>query len=176
MSRILAFGNSGSGKTTLANRLRRDRGLAHLDLDTLAWLPGMPPQRRPLADSDKLIRDFTAQYQHWVIEGCYADLLDLLASEAEEIVFLKLPEQVCVLNARSRPLEPAKYSSKAEQDGNLSMLIQWIQDYPNRDDPCSLAAHEDFFESFSGKKALLISNTQSGNWQPALRCSIGNSR
>lgn len=40
MSNILIVGNSGSGKSTLATRLERELGIAHLDLDTLAWLPG----------------------------------------------------------------------------------------------------------------------------------------
>ncbi|CAN0584494.1 unnamed protein product, partial [Ectocarpus sp. 12 AP-2014] len=34
--RILLFGNSGAGKSTLARRLGAARGVAHLDLDTLA--------------------------------------------------------------------------------------------------------------------------------------------
>ena len=78
MRRVLAFGNSGSGKTTLAAALRRDHGLAHLDLDTLAWHPTSPPVRRDLADSVRDIRAFTARHDAWIIEGCYADLLALL--------------------------------------------------------------------------------------------------
>ena len=49
--RILVVGNSGSGKSTLAAALARDRALAHLDLDPLAWEPGLPPVRRAIADS-----------------------------------------------------------------------------------------------------------------------------
>ena len=37
MRRIVVFGNSGSGKTTLARVLTSQYGLAHLDLDSLAW-------------------------------------------------------------------------------------------------------------------------------------------
>ena len=49
--RILLFGNSGSGKSSLARRLCGAKGLAHLDLDTLAWEPTTPPTRRPLEES-----------------------------------------------------------------------------------------------------------------------------
>jgi|ERR1051325_6259003 adenylate kinase family enzyme len=49
VDRVAIVGNSGSGKSTLALRLARSRGLAHLDLDTLAWEPVTPPVRRPLA-------------------------------------------------------------------------------------------------------------------------------
>ncbi|MCE9595769.1 MAG: hypothetical protein K8S98_16390 [Planctomycetes bacterium] len=37
--RVLVFGNSGSGKSHLARRLLTEHGLAHLDLDTIAWAP-----------------------------------------------------------------------------------------------------------------------------------------
>jgi adenylate kinase family enzyme len=50
MIRIVVVGNSGSGKSTLATRLAQG-GLAHLDLDTLAWLPEMPPKRQSLEKS-----------------------------------------------------------------------------------------------------------------------------
>lgn len=80
MQRILVFGNSGSGKTTLAARLRDEQGLAHLDLDVLAWLPTAPPERRPLAESGQVVREFIAAHENWVIEGCYTDLLELTES------------------------------------------------------------------------------------------------
>lgn len=166
MTRILVVGNSGSGKTTLARRLHRELALNHLDLDTLAWLPGMPPRRRPLADSERQIRRFTERHRAWVIEGCYADLLALLQADAEEIVFLKLPEQECIANARNRPFEPHKYSSAAAQNRNLDMLIEWIRDYTDRTDVCSLTAHEELYRLFPGKKHLVTSREQAGNWFP----------
>jgi len=160
MTRILVFGNSGSGKSTLAALLNRKLGLAHLDLDTLAWLPGKPPQRRPLADSENLVREFIRDNANWVIEGCYADLLQLVASEAEEIAFLNIPVQKCIENARARPFEPHKYSSEAAQNQNLAMLIKWIEEYPDRDDSCSLSAHKKFLNTFQGRKSVLTSRTQ----------------
>ena len=78
MRKILIFGNSGSGKSTLATALAEAEQLAHLDLDTLAWLPGWPPERAPLEVSERKIQDFTKAYNGWVVEGCYTDLLELL--------------------------------------------------------------------------------------------------
>ena len=46
MDRIVIFGNSGSGKSTLAKDIAHNQNLAHLDLDTLAWLAEVPPRRR----------------------------------------------------------------------------------------------------------------------------------
>lgn len=51
MSNILIFGNSGSGKSTLAKSICGSQGLAHLDLDLLAWEATTPPQRKELSVS-----------------------------------------------------------------------------------------------------------------------------
>ncbi|MEQ9396299.1 P-loop NTPase family protein [Haliea sp.] len=155
MQRILVFGNSGSGKTTLAARLCDEQGLAHLDLDELAWLPTVPPERRPLAESGQAIREFITAHDGWVIEGCYADLLGLAVPLATEAIFLNLPVAQCQANARRRPWEPHKYSSPAAQDANLAMLLDWIADYPERDDVLSLRAHRRLFEAFPGRKREL---------------------
>ena len=61
MKKILLFGNSSSGKSTLAKKLCADGELAHLDLDTLAWLPRSPPQRAPLDISSDKIQTFTSE-------------------------------------------------------------------------------------------------------------------
>ena len=152
MGRVLVFGNSGSGKTTLAAALRRDHGLAHLDLDTLAWQPSSPPVRRDLAESLHDIRAFTAQHAAWVVEGCYADLLGLLRDDATELVFMNPGVQVCERNCRARPWEPHKYASAEAQDRNLAMLLEWVRSYPTRDDACSLTSHRRLFDAYDGVK------------------------
>ncbi|MEQ9462144.1 MAG: shikimate kinase [Haliea sp.] len=160
MQRILVFGNSGSGKSTLAARLRDEQGLAHLDLDVLAWLPTTPPERRPLAESGRAIDEFVGGHDAWVIEGCYADLLELAAPLATEAIFLNLSVAQCQANARARPWEPHKYPSRAAQDANLPMLLDWIAQYPERDDVLSLAAHRQFFEAFPRRKQELTDNAE----------------
>jgi adenylate kinase family enzyme len=156
MIRYVVVGNSSSGKSTLAMRLARE-GVAHLDLDTLAWEPAMPPRRRPLGDSGREIASFMDANEHWIIEGCYADLLEGALSRCTRLVFLNPGIETCVANARARPWEPHKYPSKAAQDANLEMLIGWIRDYAKRDDVCSLAAHRALFDGFSGPKIELRS-------------------
>lgn len=150
--KVLITGNSGSGKSTLANYLASSEGLGYLDLDTVAWLPQLPPKRMPMDESMALITEFVDRHQGWVIEGCYADLLELLEEDANELIFLNLPVQACLENAQARPWEPHKYSSKASQDKNFSMLSQWINDYATRQDKCSLVAHQELYLRFSGKK------------------------
>lgn len=152
------FGNSGSGKSTLAKKLVEQHGSAHLDLDTLAWLPTSPPTRQDLEVSVKQIEEFIAKHSHWVIEGCYADLLEAAASSAEQMIFMNLPVASCIENAKARPWEPHKYVSKEAQDENLQMLLDWIEQYPIRTDEFSQRAHQGLFERFNGKKAEYTQN------------------
>jgi adenylate kinase family enzyme len=156
--KVLVFGNSGSGKSTLAKRLAKEEHLAHLDLDTLAWLPGEPPTRTPLESSDKSIKTFLDQHSGWVIEGCYGDLLRLTELFADQVIFMNLSVERCIRNARARPWEPLKYDSLDAQNKNLGMLIDWIKQYPERSDVCSLHNHRDLYEEFSGKKRMITVN------------------
>jgi adenylate kinase family enzyme len=155
---ILVFGNSGSGKSTLAKHLSETRELAHLDLDTLAWKPTNPPERKPLEESRKEIENFTSSSEKWVIEGCYIDLLEMVEDKSTEIIFMNLPIESCISNARARPWEPHKYESKQAQDDNLEMLINWIGQYSERSDTFSYDAHQSFYDNYSGQKKMITQN------------------
>ena len=160
MTRIVIFGNSGSGKSTLASELAETRRLAHFDLDTIAWLPTTPPVRQPLEESKTALGEFVQQNPEWIIEGCYADLIELVLSEADEMIFMNLPVSACQENARQRPWEPHKYESKEAQDANLRMLLDWIAQYDERDDAFSRSAHEALYESFTGQKVMYTNNNR----------------
>tara|TARA_R110002072_G_C7839268_1_gene524828 strand:- start:274 stop:753 length:480 start_codon:yes stop_codon:yes gene_type:complete len=155
---IVIFGNSGSGKSTLAKRLCSSEDLSHLDLDTLAWKPTSPPERAPVEDSKLEILDFLDSNRNWVIEGCYSDLVEIVLPFSNEIIFMNLPVELCIENARSRPWEPHKYESKQAQDSNLKMLIGWISQYSERTDTFSALAHTRLYEQYSGEKIMITSN------------------
>lgn len=157
MKKIIVFGNSGSGKSTLAAKLNK-QGLAHLDLDTLAWLDSSPPMRKDMASANEQIQDFITRNEQWVIEGCYADLLSLVSPMANEAVFMNLPVKLCIENAKNRPWESHKYPSKEAQDNNLAMLIEWISDYTVRKDSLSYEAHHDLYKNFDGNKIEIVNN------------------
>jgi adenylate kinase family enzyme len=158
MRKILIFGNSGSGKSTLARDICAANQLVHLDLDSIAWQHSSPPEREPIQKMAQLIDEFIASNQGWVIEGCYTDLLELATDRATEIIFLNLPVEACISNARNRPWERHKYVSKQAQDNNLQMLLNWIGEYHDRDGPFSYAAHQKFYDSFAGSKTMYASN------------------
>lgn len=160
MRKILMFGNSSSGKSSLARKISKAEKMGHLDLDSIAWLRTTPPQRAQLGESVQKIRKFAQKNPSWVIEGCYLDLIELLAKQADEIIFMNLDADQCIENAKSRPWEPHKYPSKQAQDENLDMLIEWIREYYQRSGEFSHAAHLKFFEEFDGKKTMITSNEE----------------
>lgn len=162
--KLVIIGNSGSGKSTLAKALVSRYDLPYLDLDTLAWNNSVPPTRKALSDSLAEIISFTNEKLHkWVIEGCYSDLVSVLLYELLPqtsdkkitLVFMDLPAKECIENAKSRPWEPHKYKSKAAQDENLAMLIDWIDNYDKRTDSLSRQAHETLFNAYSGAKVRI---------------------
>ena len=171
MRRIVVFGNSGSGKTTLARVLTSQYGLAHLDLDSLAWdssgvqvqtmtlddWVAFVPRRRSLTESASTIRDFIHEHSEWVIEGCYGDLLEQVLPYASEVRFLNPGVEACIANCRARPWEPEKYPSKEAQDQKLDFLLDWVREYESRADEYSLARHRELFEGFRGPKVELSS-------------------
>jgi adenylate kinase family enzyme len=167
MRKIIIFGNSGSGKSTLAAELR-DEGLAHLDLDVLAWLPSHPPERRPMNEAYEKIQNFIKQNDQWIVEGCYVDLLELVKPLATEAIFLNLPAHLCQQNAMNRPWEPHKYASKKAQDDNLAMLLDWIARYMLRTDTLSYSAHSALYESFQGEKTEILCNEDRDNKFPKI--------
>lgn len=160
--KIVIFGNSASGKSSLAKKLATEHQLAHLDLDTLAWLStsidNLIPQRQSIDVSVAEINAFISQHQAWVIEGCYSDLLAHTLTKCSEVVFMNLPIELCIENAKNRPWEPHKYDSKAAQDANLAMLIDWIAQYNQRTDTFSKSAHQKLYDEFSGNKTQYINN------------------
>jgi hypothetical protein len=171
MCRIVVFGNSGSGKTTLARVLTSQYGLAHLDLDSLAWdssgvqvqtmtlddWVAFVPRRRSLTESASTIRGFIHEHSEWVIEGCYGDLLEQVLPYASEVRFLNPGVEACIANCRARPWEPEKYPSKEAQDQKLDFLLDWVREYESRADEYSLARHRELFEGFRGPKVELSS-------------------
>jgi len=158
LSKILIFGNSGSGKSTLAKKMSIESNLAHLDLDTIAWQATSPPTRTSIVESKKSIDNFIKINRNWVVEGCYADLLQLCIDKADKVIFLNLPVAECIINAQHRPWEPHKYETAEAQNTNLTMLIDWISQYPIRADTFSQKAHLSLYDAFHGEKEVRTTN------------------
>lgn len=150
--RIAIIGNSGSGKSTLARWLAARTGAAQLDLDSVAWEPGQIAVPRPESVAEADVQRFCSAGDSWIVEGCYANLMNAALPFQPLLLFLNPGVDWCMANCRSRPWEPHKYASKAEQDERLPLLLAWVSDYYTRDGAMSLAAHITCFEAYKGPK------------------------
>ncbi len=149
------LGNSGSGKTTLARERAAQYGVPVLDLDTVAFEPHRPGVRRPLENARADVRAFCAREGGWVVEGCYAELVETALEAGAELLFLDPGVERCLANCRARPWERHKYATAEEQDAGLAFLLTWVAEYYERDGGLSHAGHLALFEGYSGPKRCL---------------------
>lgn len=148
--RILIYGNAGSGKTTLARRLSEQFSLPRLPLDQIAW--GAEGVRQPPEDSLAALKAFIDANEGWVIEGCYGDLVEAALPHCTELHFLSPGVEVCIANAHKRPWDPEYCASPEDQQRYLAPLIEFIREYPTRQDEYGLARHRAIFDRFAGTK------------------------
>jgi len=152
--RLILLGNAGAGKSTLARELVARPPAARLSVDAVAFEPGSP-KRHPLEHSVAEVEQFIAAHDHWILEGCYADILAPVLEHAEELIFLNPGVDTCVAHCRARPWEPEKFDSPREQHENLENLIAWVRSYPTRDDEYGLQRHRALVDAFTGRKREL---------------------
>ena len=148
--KVIILGNAGAGKSTLTRKLIAERPAASLSSDKDAFHLGT--QRRSLEDSFADVKEFIATHESWIIEGCYADIIERVLPDCEELIFLNPGVEVCIAHCRARPWEPEKFSTHHEQDENLANLIEWVRSYETRTDEYGLSRHRELYESFWGNK------------------------
>lgn len=147
------MGNAGSGKTTLARKLSADARAARLSLDDVAFAEGAA--RRPLDESIAECRRFIEAHDNWVIEGCYADIIEALLDHCDELVFMNPGVATCIARCEQRAWEPDKFDSLEAQQQRLPGLIEWVSTYETREDEYGLPAHRRVFDAFAGSKSEL---------------------
>ncbi|EMR12820.1 dihydrofolate reductase [Methylophaga lonarensis MPL] len=151
--KVMLLGNAGAGKSSLAKQLLSEQSAVCLSLDDVAFDGSI--ERRPLMDSIADVQQFMERHSHWIIEGCYADILEPLVSHCETLIFLNPGVEACVRHCRARPWEPDKFATPAEQADHLENLINWVRLYETRSDEYGLARHRALFDSFAGQKIEL---------------------
>ena len=139
----------------MAAWLAHRTGATQLDLDTVAWAPNSIAVARPAEEAQSEVRAFCAAHSSWVVEGCYANLVQAALQFAPRLLFLNPGEQQCLENCRARPWEPHKYASKHEQDQRLDLLLSWVSEYYTRSGEMSLSAHTACFNAYLGEREEL---------------------
>jgi adenylate kinase family enzyme len=166
--RTILLGNAGAGKSTMASRLIGNKNVPLLPLDEIAWGFGkLGAQMRgrvrrkhlaggitrmPLTESLQLLHEFINSNEHWVMEGCYGDLVEAALPHCTELRFLNPGVETCVAHCLSRPWEPSKFPSAEEQNAMLQTLVAWVREYETRNDEYGLKRHRQIYDQFSGSK------------------------
>jgi adenylate kinase family enzyme len=146
--RVVILGNAGSGKTTLARWLAERARAERLDLDTVAWEPGQSAVPREPALAQAEVGDFCRSHERWMVEGYYASLVRTALAFHPRLIWLDPGIEVCLANRRSRPWEPHKYASAAEQNERLPFLLEWVAGYDERTRELGRAEHRQCFLSY----------------------------
>ena len=157
---IAILGHSGAGKSTLARWLARRLGndgdpLPHLDLDTIAWLPGQIAVARPADEAAALVRAWCAAHPRGILEGCYGSLVRVAISAGAHLIWLDPDLEQCLAHCRARPFEPHKYPTAEDQHALLPMLLDWVQSYPTREGELGRADHQRCFDECERPKIRL---------------------
>lgn len=100
--RILLVGCSGGGKSTLARILGKFKNSPPIHLDQEFWLPGWqePVRQEFRAKVEKIVKR-----QTWVIDGTFGRILDITIPQADLILFVDLPREICLYRAIVRMIK-----------------------------------------------------------------------
>ena len=92
MMKIHIIGGPGSGKTFLAEKLSKETGIRHYDLDDLQWdnKSDVYGIKREPAERDQLLYD-VLKHDDWIIEGVYYAWCQQCFADANKIYVLSVP-------------------------------------------------------------------------------------
>ena len=130
--KIHIIGGSGSGKTYLAEKLSREYGIPHFDLDELQWDAAADAygKKRNAAERDALLQDILKE-DDWIIEGVYYAWCGKCFEDADRIWLLNVPRRVCRYRIISRFIKRklGLEKGKKEKLKDLKALLKWEDKY-----------------------------------------------
>jgi adenylate kinase family enzyme len=147
MARVHILGASGSGTTTLGAALADRLGHAHVDADSLFWLPTNPPftTKRPKNERQAMLLGLLPAAGRWVFSGSAPEWARPIEPSYDLVVFLRLDPAVRMERLRQR--ETARYGKRLEPGGDMAVasaeFLKWAEAYDTAGpEQRSLAGHE----------------------------------
>ena len=133
--KIHIIGGPGSGKTFLAEKLSKELGIPHYDLDELQWdnsASAYGVKREP-DERDKLLDEILIQ-KDWIIEGVYYAWCQNCFADADMIYVLSVPKYQYKYRIIRRFIRRklGLEQGKKETLKSLSQLLKWADQYQQR--------------------------------------------
>ena len=130
--KIHIIGGPGSGKTFLAEKLSRELGVRHYDLDDLQWdnrADSYGVKRSP-DERDRLLAEVLEQ-KDWIIEGVYYAWCLQCFADADQIYVLSVPRSQYRYRIIRRFIrrKVGLEQGKRETLRSLFRLLRWADHY-----------------------------------------------
>lgn len=157
--KVLIVGGPGSGKTTLAQRLADRIGCALYELDAIGYEGGAGPERPP--ELRQLDIAAIVACDAWVAEGSYTGWIDLLAIEADLIVWLDVPWRTARYRLISRHMKASlRRRNKHRGLHKLWNFVQYAKSYyTGTDAGAGRLQTAEWLESFTTPIVVCRTNT-----------------
>lgn len=136
MKRIAIIGCCGAGKSTLARNLGQKLALPVIHLDTYYWRSHWV--ETPKNDWD-IVHQKLLKGDSWIIDGNYGSTMDTRIEAADTIVWLNLPNNLCLWRIIKRYLQYRGRTRDDMADGCPERLtwefLQYVYNFPKQQRP-----------------------------------------
>jgi adenylate kinase family enzyme len=136
MKKVLVIGSGGAGKSTLARHLGTLLNLEVIHLDALYWKPGWIETSR--AEWRK-VTEALLRPDAWIIDGNYANTLDLRLAACDTVIFLDIARPICLWRVLKRAIIYRDRTRPDMAEGCRERLdlgfIRWVWGYKRKTRP-----------------------------------------
>ena len=130
--KIHIIGGPGSGKSFLAEKLSKELGISHFDLDDLQWdnKSASYGVKRSPDERDRLLNDVLS-YNDWIIEGVYYAWCQQCFADADRIYVLNVPRYKYRYRIIRRFVRRKLGLEKGKKENlkSLRELLKWADKY-----------------------------------------------
>ena len=130
--KIHIIGGPGSGKSFLAEKLSKELGISHFDLDDLQWdnKSASYGVKRSPDERDRLLNDVLS-YNDWIIEGVYYAWCQQCFADADRIYVLNVPRYKYMYRIIRRFVRRKLGLEKGKKENlkSLRELLKWADKY-----------------------------------------------
>ena len=130
--KIHIIGGPGSGKTFLAEKLSKELGISHFDLDDLQWdnKSASYGVKRSPGERDRLLNEVLS-HNDWIIEGVYYAWCQQCFADADRIYVLNVPRYKYRYRIIRRFVRRKLGLEKGKKENlkSLRELLKWADKY-----------------------------------------------